>query len=45
MKYNVYSSLLGGFIAMGFSCEKEAMEFIAEYHDRFEARQMRITKG
>ena len=45
MKYNVYSSLLGGFIAMGFSCEKEAMEFIAEYHDRFEAKQMRITKG
>ena len=45
MKYNVYSSLLGGFIAMGFSSEKEAMEFIDQYHDRFEAKTMRITKG
>ena len=45
MKYNVYSSLLGGFIAMGFDSEKEAGEFIAEYNDRFEAKTMRITKG
>ena len=45
MKYNIYSMMLGGFIAMGFETESEAIKFIAEYHDRYEARRMKVTKG
>jgi len=43
--FDVYSSMLGGFIAMGFETEDEARKFIAEYDDRIEAKGMSITKG
>jgi len=43
--FNIYSSMLGGFIAMGFETEVEAQQFISEYEDRIEAKTMRITRG
>ena len=43
-KYNVYSSMLGGFIAMGFDNMEQAQFFIDNYHDKTEAKRMSITK-
>jgi len=43
--FNVYSLMLGGYIAMGFETEKEAQKFIATYHDRIEAKGLRVTYG
>lgn len=42
-KYNVYSSMLGGYIAMGFITEKEAKEFISNYECPYEKKTMSIV--
>lgn len=41
--YNVYSSMLGGFIAMGFSSTVEAQAFINDYHCKIEKSGMFIV--
>ena len=44
--YNVYSSMLGGYLAMGFKTKKEAQSYIENYHCKIEkARMSVITKG
>jgi hypothetical protein len=43
--FNVYSLMLGGYIAMDFETEAEALEFISNYEDKIEAKGLRVTKG
>ena len=43
--FNVYSLMLGGYIAMEFETEFEALEFISNYEDKIEAKGLRVTKG
>ena len=43
--FNIYSMMLGGFIAMGFDTESEALEFISNYEDKIEAKGLRVSKG
>ena len=43
-KYNVYSSMLGGYIAMGFDSREQAPFFIDNYHDKAEAKRMSISE-
>ena len=43
--FNVYSIMLGDFIAMNFETEAEALEFISNYEDKIEAKGLRVTKG
>ena len=42
--YNVYSPLLGGFIAMDFETREDAQEFINEFHCPREKKTLRISK-
>jgi len=43
--YSVYSSMLGGFIAMGFETHSEATEYIKNYHCKIEKKGMSVTKS
>jgi len=40
--YHIYSSMLGGFIAMDFKSRHEALSFILNYHDKTESKLMSI---
>ena len=44
IKYHVYSSMLGGYIAMNFNTEEAAKEFIREYHCPYEKKTMSVCK-
>jgi hypothetical protein len=41
--WNVYSSMLGGFISMGHLSEKSAYEFIKNYHCKIEKKRMSVS--
>ena len=41
-KYHVYSSMLGGYLAMDFTTKKEAQEYIENYHCKIEKTQMKV---
>lgn len=41
-KYHVYSSMLGGYLAMGFTTREEAQEYINDYHCKIEKTQMKV---
>ena len=45
MTYNVYSSMLGGYLAMGFKTREEAQSYIKDYHCKIEKTGMSVTKG
>ncbi len=41
--WNVYSSMLGGFISMGHLSEESANQFIKDYDCRIEAKTMSVS--
>lgn len=43
--FNVYSSMLGGFIAMGFETQEAAREFIKNCHCQIEKKTMTVSRG
>ena len=42
MTYNVYSSMLGGYLAMGFETKEEAQSYIENYHCKLEKTGMSV---
>ena len=42
MTYNVYSSMLGGYLAMGFETKEEAQSYIEDYHCKIEKTRMSV---
>ena len=42
MTYNVYSSMLGGYLAMGFKTKEEAQSYIENYHCKIEKTGMSV---
>jgi len=41
--YNVYSSMLGGYISMGHLTRESAKNSIKNHHCRIEAKQMTVS--
>jgi len=41
-KYHVYSSMLGGYLAMDFTTREEAQEYINDYHCKIEKTGMKV---
>ena len=41
-KYHVYSSMLGGYLAMDFKTKIDAQQFINDYHCKLEKRGMKV---
>ena len=41
-KYHVYSSMLGGYLAMDFTTKEEAQQFIEDYHCKIEKTGMKV---
>ncbi len=40
--YHVYSSMLGGYLAMDFKTKEEAQAYIDDYHCKIEKTQMKV---
>ena len=41
-KYHVYSSMLGGYLAMDFKTKEDAQDYIKDYHCKVEKTQMKV---
>ena len=45
-KYHVYSSMLGGYLAMDFKKKEDAQDYIKNYHCKIEKTRMKVlTQG
>ena len=42
-KYHVYSSMLGGYLAMDFKTKEEAQTYINDYHCKIEKTGMKVV--